>query len=231
MWCDKGSFISVFDDAGNEDDNHFRESNDSKADEGVGDDFFGLLEFAGIAGGSGIRNTTVNDEDKSNGTSNADNPVDSVDDHVARINALVGDAVLRERAVAIKKGEADGVEDDVGGHDNSKTDKSLSEGFFASGDFAWVAGRENIEITAVDDVANNEVGGDDGDVGNDVGNDSPDAGFEIVFVVNINAAVPRGHAEEIVAAATGETVGKSRLSRKDSQSGRKDGCKDEEFFE
>ena len=72
--------------------------------------------------------------------------------------------------------------------------------FFAGGDFVGLATRESIEVATVDYVAENEVGGNDGDVGSDIGGDGPNTRFERVFVVNINIAIPRSEPEKIFTA-------------------------------
>ena len=60
-------------------------------------------------------------------------------------------------------------------------------------------------ITTVDNVANDEIGGDDGKIGKDVGNDGPDAGFQGFFIVDIDMAIPRNHTEKVRAFIIGKT--------------------------
>ena len=93
----------------------------------------------------------------------------------------------------------DGIENDIGGHDDGEAEESVIESLFAGGDFAWVAGRENIEIATINDIADYEVGGDDGNVDKNIASDGPKARFEAPLIFDVDVAVPRFKAEEVAA--------------------------------
>ena len=78
----------------------------------------------------------------------------------------------------------------------------MGESFFAFGDFAGVTTRESVLIATVDDIADDEIGGDNGNISEDVSGDGPDAGFERVLVGNVDPAVPRGETKEITTTAS-----------------------------
>ena len=74
--------------------------------------------------------------------------------------------------------DADRAHDYACGHSDREADEGVSESFLTISDFSGVATGENVLISAVDNVANDEVSGDDGDVVGDVSDDSPDAGLD-----------------------------------------------------
>ncbi len=147
------------------------------------------MEFAGIARGGDIGNATVNDENGSDGASDADNPLDKVDDHLVGVDTGASGRTI-VNIFGPDEGDTDGPHDDIGGHDDGETDEGAGESFFAGGDFAGISAREDIEITTVDDVADDEVGGENGNVGEDVGDDGPDAGFKGSFVGDGDITIP-----------------------------------------
>lgn len=148
------------------------------------------MEFAGIAGGGDVGDATVNDENGGDDTRDADNPLDKVDDHLVGVDAGASGRTI-VNIFGPDESDTDGAHDDIGGHDDGKADKGVGESFFAGGDFAGISAREDIEIATIDDVADDEVSGENGDVGKDVGDDGPDAGFEGSFVGDFDSAVPR----------------------------------------
>ncbi len=182
--------VGVANNIGNEGGDNLGESDDGEADKGVENHAFGFLEFAGIARGGDVRDTTVNDENGRDDTSDADNPLDKVDDHLVSIDTGASGSTIVNIAGAADEGDTDGAHDDIGGHDDGEADEGVGESFFAGGDFAGISAREDIEITTVDNVADDEVSGEDGDVGKDVGDDGPDAGFERGLIGDGDSAVP-----------------------------------------
>ncbi len=149
------------------------------------------MEFARVARGGDIGDTAVNDENGGNGASDADDPLDEIDDHLVGVDTGVSGSTIADIAGATDEGDTDGAHDNIGRHDNGEADEGAGESFFAGGDFAGISAREDIEIATVDDIADDEVGGEDGDIGEDVGDDGPDAGFERSFVGDFDSAVPR----------------------------------------
>lgn len=78
----------------------------------------------------------------------------------------------------------------------------MGEGFLAVGYFARVATGHSVLITAIDDVTDNEVGGNDADVDKDVGCDGPNTGLKLTFAIDVfgvNIAVPGLETEKITA--------------------------------
>ena len=180
--------IGIADGAADKSSDNFGEADDGEADEGVEDDLLGFLDFVGVASGGGIRDTAINDEDDGNNTGDTDDPLGDANDHGTWVDtAILGDTVLGEIGTEC---DADSIQNYVSRHDNGETDKGLGKGFFAGGDFARIAAREYVTITTIDNIAENEIGGDDGDVGGDVGNDSPDAFFEGGFGADVNITIP-----------------------------------------
>lgn len=147
------------------------------------------MNFAWIARRSDVTNATIDDKDDGNDAGDADNPLNSIGDEGVAVYAFASGAA-GELAVCAEQGKTDATHDDISRHDNGETDESLGEGFFAGGDFAGIASGEDIEVAAVDDVAEYEVSGDDGDVGEDVDSDERDAVYEGVLIGNGDATVP-----------------------------------------
>ncbi len=108
--------------------------------------------------------------------------MNGIGDHGAWIDAAVfGNAFAEIASGAADEGDADRVHNDGGRHSNGKTDESMGKGLASFGDFAGIARREDILISAVDDVADNEISGKDGDVGGDISGDGPEVAFDAVF--------------------------------------------------
>ena len=74
----------------------------------------------------------------------------------------------------------------------------MGESLLAVGYFAGVARGHDVLVAAVDDVADDEVGGDNSDVGKNIGGDEPDASFERFLIVDSDTAIPSGKAEKFV---------------------------------
>ena len=58
-------------------------------------------------------------------------------------------------------------------------------------DFIWVATTEDIEIATIDDISKYQISGYYCDIDGDVSNNLPDAGFETVFVFDLDSTIPR----------------------------------------
>ena len=180
--------IGIADGAADESSDNFGEADDGEADESVEDDLLGFLDFAGVASGGGIRDTTINDKDNGNNTGDTDDPLSDANNHGTWVDAaILGDTVLGKIGTEC---DANGIQDNVSRHDDGETDKGLGKGFFAGGDFARIAAREYVTIATIDNIAENEIGSNDGDVGGDVGNDSPDTFFEGGFGTDVDIAIP-----------------------------------------
>ena len=50
----------------------------------------------GVAGGGDVSDAAVDEKDSGNGTSNTNNPIDSTDEHVARLNTFSGGTILTD---------------------------------------------------------------------------------------------------------------------------------------
>lgn len=137
----------------------------------------GFLEFAGVAGGGHVANTTVDDKDSGNNTSHGDDPVDEIQDHCIGVNTTACGSAVADVATTTNKGDTDGTHNDVSPHNDGEANEGMSEGFTTGGGFTRIAAREDIEITTIDNIAENEIGGDNSDVGSDIGGDGPDIGL------------------------------------------------------
>ena len=172
---------------------------------------FGFLELAGVARGSDVRDATINYKDSSNNTGHTDKPLDEISDHITRFNTAASGGTVADIAATTNKGNANGAHDDIGGHNDSKTNKGVSEGLAAGGGFVRITTRENIEIATIDDVAKDEIGGNNSNIGSDISGDSPDIVFDVVFGLNDDATIPRGEAEKIATSALEALGGKGRI--------------------
>jgi len=153
--------------------NNLGEGNNGEADKSVEDGTFSFLELAWIALRSHIADAADNNKNCGDDASDANNPLNGVGDHSVRINATASRGTITYVATTTNEGNTNSVHDDVSRHDDGKANKSLSEGFFAGGDFAWVTARKYIEIATINDVADDEVSGNYGNVGNNVSHNSP----------------------------------------------------------
>ena len=178
----------------------------------------------GVAGGGDVGDGTVDHENQGDGASDADDPLDGAEQDGAGVGELVtfgadhavfgGETGGEVEIAAGAQGDADGVQDDVRGEGDGEADEGLGEGLFAGGGFGGVAGGENIEVAAVDDVADGEIRGDDDEVDGDVGDDGPDGFGEqrgAVDAVKIDIAVPGDQTDKnrTVAARTSIGVGRN----------------------
>ena len=188
----------------------FGESYDGHTDESVNDSVAGFLDFVGVTTGGGETDAAEDNEGNCNKAGDADNPLNHAgDDGVGVVGAgtttildgMGRVALVDTDALGIEIGGeygANGAHNDASGHDNGEPNKGLGEDFFAGGNFAGVAVGADVEIAAVDDEKEGEIGSGDGEVGGDVGGDDPDGGFEGVFVlegvgvIDIDVTVP-GH--------------------------------------
>ena len=102
-----------------------------------------------------------------------------------------------------------------------------------------VAVTKNIEIPAVDNETNNEIGGKDGKVGKDIGSDEDGARGELGLAldVGVDATIPRGHAEKsaartevVISSSLAGGVGRVDGKTRHCESGRSDCQDDEKFF-
>ena len=134
-----------------------------------------------------------------------DDPLDHRGDHGASIDdifATVWRGAGKYGAIFGKvstEGNANGVQDDVGGHDNGEADESLGEGLFAGGKLAGFAGSEDIEIAAVDNIGEDGVSGDDSKISGNVGGDGPDRFGKTgsrVDRVEVDVTIPGDQAED-----------------------------------
>lgn len=217
---DKCLRVGVANSVGNESSDDFGESADNEADESVKDDLFGFLDFTGVARGNGIRDAAVNDKNGGDDAGHTDSPLDEIGDHLVGIYTTAARGAVADVAAAADESDADSAHDNVGGHDNSKANKGVSESLFAGGDFAGVARGRNIKIAAVDNITDDKIGGDDGDIGDDVSDNDPDLSFERFFVGNTDAAIPRSKTKEIAATGFGAIDGKSGLSGSETENTR-----------
>lgn len=103
-----------------------------ETDEGVENHTFGFLKFAYVTGRSDVGDTAVDDENGGNGTSDADDPLDEVYDHLVGVDATgISDCVFVDGYAFVDisrtgKGDANCSHDDVGRHNNGETDKGAS---------------------------------------------------------------------------------------------------------
>lgn len=118
--------------------------------------------------------TTVNEENDRNNAGHRDKPVNHVFDQVIRFDAVTISTIFES---STNKDCADSAHDKIGRHNDSETNESLSESFLAFGGFAGVASGEDIEVATVNNIAKDEVGGDNSDIGGDVRGNHPDAAF------------------------------------------------------
>ena len=102
--------VGIADHARNEGSDDFGEADDSETDEGVHDDLFGFLEFVGLSGGGGVRDATVDYEDKRDYAGDTDEPLDGAGDECIGVDAFIGNTV-GEGFVATEEDDADGAHD------------------------------------------------------------------------------------------------------------------------
>ena len=162
-----GVIFGIANEITNESSDDFGKANDGHADEGVGDGLFGFFGFGGVATGGNEADAAKDDKDNCDHATHADDPTDELGDHGVGINAgatadrLAGVGFIDSDTVCgeidATEADADGVEDDTGGHNDGKADKGLAEDFFAGGDFGAVAVGEDVEIASVDDVAEDKI--------------------------------------------------------------------------
>ena len=136
-----GVFVGVVDDVGDGKGDNFSEADDGKTDESIEDGLFGFLEFTGIAGGSDVADAAVDYENCRNYTADTDSPLNGAGDNIAGVVLVVaigafGDAFRGEVGA---ESNANGSQNGISGYNDGKTDEGVSKGFFAVGDFAWVA--------------------------------------------------------------------------------------------
>ncbi len=134
------------------------------------------MSFAGITRGSNISDATVDQKDGRNEAGDADGPVDHLFDESVGLDTSVSNTVSKIASSSDENG-SDGADDEMGRYNNGKTNKSISKGFFATYDFVGVATGKGVKITSVDDVAKDEISGNNSDITGDISNDDPDAGF------------------------------------------------------
>lgn len=137
--------------------------------------------------------TTVNEENDRNNAGHRDKPVNHVFDQVIRFDAVTISTIFES---STNKDRADGAHDKIGRHHDSETDKSLSESFLAFGGFAGVASGEDIEVATVNNIAKDEVGGNDSYISCNIRSDHPNATFKGFFVSYINVTIPRCKTEK-----------------------------------
>ena len=189
--------VGVTNSARDESGDDFGKTDDSETDESVDNDLSGFLSFVGVTSGSDISDTTVNYKNNCNNAGYTNNPLNKVSDHLIGIDTTTSRSAITNIAVTADKGDADGAHNGGGGHNNSETNKGVGESSFTGGDLTGVARRKDVKITTIDYVAENKIGGNNGDIGSDIGDDGPNIGFEVFFGFNRNAAIPRGKAEKI----------------------------------
>lgn len=79
----------------------------------------------------------------------------------------------------------------------------MSQGFLTGGEFAGVARGEHIKIATIDNIADDEIGGDFGDIIGDVSCDDFGIVDEFCFALRIfyDATIPGNHAKKTTASA------------------------------
>lgn len=189
-------------------------SDEGETNKGVDDGVLGFLDFGGVAARGGETDAAEDDEGDGEKAGDADDPLNETGDDGAGVGVAAagddgvigvvadGDAVIVE--VGAEQG-ADGAHDDADGHHNGEPDESLGEDFLAGGDFGGIAVGADVEIATIDDKAENEVGGGDGEIGGDIGNDEPKIDFELILIQNveIDIAVPGDETENVLARGGG----------------------------
>ncbi len=103
--------------------------------------------------------------------------MNEIKNHRIGVDTTACGSAVADVATTTDKSDTDGTHNDVSPHYDSETNKGVSEGFATGRGFARIATRENIEIAAIDNIAENEIGGDDSDISSDIGGDGPDIGL------------------------------------------------------
>ena len=88
----------------------------------------------------------------------------------------------------------------------------MSQGFLTGGEFAGVARGEHIKIATIDNIADDEIGGDDADIYGDIAGDLLDVIAEFGFATGVfdDAAIPWLKTEGKVATTEASAGGVSR---------------------
>ena len=157
-----------------------------------------FLDFAGITGRSDVGDTAVDNEDCGNNSDHADDPLDEISDHGVRVDTLgcSGEIAITNIPITVHQCNTNRAHNHARGHSNREADEGLNESFLSVGDFAGVTAREDVLITAINNISDDKIGGNDGDISDNVCDDSPNICFQAVRAVDItNATVPRSETE------------------------------------
>lgn len=180
--------VCIANEVGDEGSDDFGETDDGETDEGVGDGLFGLLDLARVASRGHVGDTT--NENKYNGddAGEAEEPLDSVGNHLADIG--IGETIGACGEIATKITVIDGEDytnsahDSASEHGNGEANEGMGESLFAGGNFAGVATREHVQVATIYSITEDKIGSSDANIGGNIGGNLPDAGTDGGFGIH-----------------------------------------------
>lgn len=194
--------VCIANEVGDKGGDDFGEADDGETDEGVGDGLFGLFDLARVASRGHIGDTANENKYNSDDAGEAEEPLDSVGNHLANVG--ISDAILTSGKIAAKIAIIDGEDytnsahDGASEHGNGETDEGMGESFFAGGNFTGIATREHVQVATIYSITEDKVGSSDANIGGNIGGNLPDAGTDGGLAIHgFDITIPGDKAGEV----------------------------------